>query len=177
MDMAIICKEAAGEYIKVDKNFEIIGTLVQNSDVFLIRSPKPSKIGITQNRDYQKGLIASTYPQAEAVEIIGSALPYALTSSQVDAVLIDAVKTIGLAGNIKEANVQEAVDTYVLIVDKEFKKTQTYETFVERYNQSAEALQDKKELIKTIEAYKKRDLTNKEMEMVKNWKLKLLPIK
>ncbi|MGB5823711.1 MAG: ABC transporter substrate-binding (seleno)protein SaoB [Proteocatella sp.] len=177
MDMAIICKDAAREYIKVDKNFEIIGTLVQNSDVFLTRSAKPSKIGITQNRAYQNGLITSSYPEAEAVELLGSALPYALTSKQVDAVVIDAVKTIGLAGNVKEYKLQEPVDTYVLIVDKKFKKTQAYETFVEFYNQSAEALQDKNELIKTIETYKKRDLTNKEMEMVNKWKLKLLPIK
>ncbi len=33
--MAIICKDAAKEFIKADNNFEIVNTVVQNSDIFL----------------------------------------------------------------------------------------------------------------------------------------------
>lgn len=177
MDMAIICKDAAREYIKFDKNFEIVATLVQNSDVFLMKNSNPLKIGITQKRNYQRNFIISAYPDSETVELLGTALPYALNRNLVDALVIDKVKAIGLEGVVKEPEVKADVDTYVLIVNKNFKNTQTYANFAVLYNKSVEALQDKDELVKTIEIYKKYNLSNKDMEMVNNWKLKLLPIK
>jgi len=53
MDMAIICKDAAEEYIKNDTNFEIEAPVVKNSDIFLMDTDIPKRIGVTQKRDYQ----------------------------------------------------------------------------------------------------------------------------
>ena len=57
MDLAVICKEAAIEYVKADKDFEIAGTVVQNSDFLLLKNTDPIKFGISQNRKYQKDLV------------------------------------------------------------------------------------------------------------------------
>lgn len=177
MDLAVICKEAAMEYVKADKDFEIAGTVVQNSDFLLLKNTDPIKFGISQNRKYQKDLVKYSYPDAEIAELLGNALPYALMSNQVDALVIDGIKAIGIEGTLEEPRVSADVDTYVLIVNRKFRSTEDYEIFVKLYNASVESLADKTELIKVIKEIKGTELTDKDMEMVNTWKLKLLPIK
>ena len=177
MDLAVICKEAAQEYVMADNNFEIAGTVVRNSDLLLLKNTDPTKFGMAQNRKYQRELVKYSYPDAEVAELLGNALPYALMSNQVDALVIDGIKAIGIEGTLEEPNVSADVDTYVLIVNKKFKTTEEYEIFVKRYNASVEALGEKSELIKTIKEIKGIELTDRDLEMVNTWKLKLLPIK
>ena len=98
-------------------------------------------------------------------------------SNQVDALVIDGIKAIGIEGTLEEPRVSADVDTYVLIVNRKFRSTEDYEIFVKLYNASVESLADKTELIKVIKEIKGTELTDKDMEMVNTWKLKLLPIK
>lgn len=174
MDLAIICKDAANEYVKVDKNFEIVGVLIKNSDLLLKRNDNPQKIGITQNRNYQKKLANSMHKNSEIVEIISNALPYAIYSDIVDAAILDGVKVLGLEGDVEYPNIES--ETYVLIVNKAFKYTDTYKSFVKLYNKSIQALNDKKVLINTIEKYKEIELSQKDEDVIKTWNLKFLEI-
>ena len=174
MDLAIICKDAASKYVKVDKNFEIVGVLIKNSDLLLKRDRSPQKIGVTQNRNYQKKLANSMYKNAEIVEIISNALPYAMYNDIVDAAILDGVKVLGLEGYVEYPKIE--TETYVLIVNKGFKKKEAYKEFVKAYNQSVHALNNKEVLIDTIEKYKGIELSKKDEDVIKTWKLKFLEI-
>ena len=174
MDLAIICKDAASEYVKVDKNFEIVGVLIKNSDLLLKRNSSPQKIGITQNRNYQKKLANSMYENAEIVEIISNALPYAMYNDIVDAAILDGVKVLGLEGDVEYPKID--TETYVLIVNKNFKEKEVYREFIKAYNKSVQELRDKGVLIDTIEKYKGIELSQKDKDVIKTWKLKFLEI-
>ena len=174
MDLAIICKDAASEYVKVDKNFEIVGVLIKNSDLLLKRESVTKKIGITQNRNYQKKLANSMHKNAEIVEIISNALPYAMYNYIVDAAILDGVKVLGLEGDVEYPKID--TETYVLIVNKSFKDKEAYKSFVKAYNQSVQALNNKEVLIDTVEKYKGIELSQKDKDVIKTWKLKFLEI-
>ncbi len=174
MDLAIICKDAASEYVKVDKNFEIVGVLIKNSDLLLKRDRSPQKIGVTQNRNYQKKLANSMYKNAEIVEIISNALPYAIYNDIVDSAILDGVKVLGLEGDVEYPKIE--TETYVLIVNKSFKKKEAYSAFVKAYNKSVNELRDKAALIDTIEKYKGIELSQKDKDVIKTWNLKFLEI-
>lgn len=174
MDLAIICKDAASEYVKVDKNFEIVGVLIKNSDLLLKRDRSPQKIGVTQNRNYQKKLANSMYKNAEIVEIISNALPYAIYNDIVDSAILDGVKALGLEEDVEYPKIE--TETYVLIVNKSFKKKEAYSAFVKAYNKSVNELRDKAALIDTIEKYKGIELSQKDKDVIKTWNLKFLEI-
>ncbi|MDO7204725.1 hypothetical protein Q5M85_11745 [Paraclostridium bifermentans] len=70
IDMAIICKEAAKKFVEYDENFEIVDTVVQNSDVFLVKNENIKKVGVTQNRNYQIDLVKEYYESAKEVPFI-----------------------------------------------------------------------------------------------------------
>lgn len=98
IDIAIICKDAAKQYVNVNSGFEIVGTVVQNSDIFLLSDNNPEKIGVIQNRDYQSELVKKYYKNVEVAPLLGTALAYGLESNLVDGVVIDCIKSIGLEG-------------------------------------------------------------------------------
>lgn len=98
IDIAIICKDAAKQYVNATSEFEIVGTVVQNSDIFLLKKNSPKKMGIIQNRNYQSELVKKYYENVIVSPLLGTALAYGLESNLVDGVVIDCIKSIGLEG-------------------------------------------------------------------------------
>jgi len=176
MDMAIICKDAAKEYVKNDANFEIVGPLIKNSDIFLLAPKTPKSIGVTQKRDYQYDLVKKYYKDAEIVPLIGTALGYGLESNLVDAIVIDAMKSLTIKGDKRSTATQGEYESYVLVVNKDFKDTDSYAKFIRFYNEAVKDLENEKVFKKAIENYKGIDISNKEMEEIVNWKVKFLQI-
>lgn len=177
IDMAIICKEAASKFIEYDENFEIVNTLVENSDVFLVKNENPKSIGVSQNRNYQIDLVNEYYKEAKVVPFINSGLAYALESNKVDGVIVDGIKSLSLEGNKISTSVNKDYGTYVLVVNKKFKKSDLYNEFVDLYNKSVKKLENEKILKKELESYIDMKLSSEEMGEFKSWKLKFLPIK
>nr|WP_297134248.1 ABC transporter substrate-binding (seleno)protein SaoB [Terrisporobacter sp.] len=175
--MAIICKEAAESFIKYDNNFEVVAPLVKNSDVFILNNDTPKTIGITQNREYQKELVEKYYGKSKYVSLIGSALMYTLENNTVEGVVIDAIKALSSDKNKLSTTSKGEYDTYVLVVNKKFMKSDLYHEFTKLYNSSVIELEDEKILKKALEEYIDRLITDKEMEEIKGWKLKFLQIK
>lgn len=176
IDIAIICKEAAKSFVKYDENFEIISTLVQNSDVFIMKKNNPRSIGVIQNKNYQIDLVNNYYENTKVVPFINSGLAYALEVNKVDGIVIDAIKSLNLVGNKISTSTKKNYDTYVLLVNKEFKKTDLYTDFVYLYNKSVEDLKNKKVLREELEIYTDRKLSDKDMGEFEKWNLKFLPI-
>ncbi len=175
IDIAIICKDAAKQYVNKNSGFEIVGTVVQNSDIFLLSDNNPKKMGVTQNRDYQSELVKKYYKNVEIASLLGTALAYGLESNLVDGVVIDCIKSIGLEGKRKSTTELGDYDTYVLVVSKEFKKSKEYSDFIKLYNKSVDDLNNKATFKKALKEYK--NIRNIDMEEINNWKLKFLKIK
>lgn len=174
--MAIICKEAAESFIKYDNNFEVVAPLVKNSDVFILNNDNPKTIGITQNREYQKKLVEKYYGKSKSISIIGSALMYTLENNTVEGVVIDAIKALSSNKSKVSTSSNGEYDTYVLVANKKFMKSDLYEKFINLYNSSVIELEDEKIFKKALEGYIDRFITDEEMEEIKGWKLKFLQI-
>lgn len=176
VDMAIICKEAAEKFVKADNNFEIVNTVIQNSDVFLIKQDNPKSIGVTQNRDYQVDLVKEYYDSSKPVSFINNALGYALESNKVDAIVIDAIKALSLEGKKESTSINKDYDTYVLVVNRFFKESDSYKQFKKLYNNSVKELKDENKFEKELKVYTDANISNEDMGEFKKWKLKFLPI-
>lgn len=174
--MAIICKEAAKAFIKADNNFEIVNTLVQNSDIFLTKKDNIKKIGTSQNRNYQNDLVKEYYKDSKSVSFINSSLPYALESNKVDAIVIDAIKALSMQGKKQSTSVIKDYDTYVLVVSKVFKNSDSYRVFKNVYNKSVLDLKDKNNFKKQLQSYTDKNISKEDMGEFEKWKLKFLPI-
>ncbi|MGL5440157.1 MAG: ABC transporter substrate-binding (seleno)protein SaoB [Filifactoraceae bacterium] len=171
MDMAIVCKDIAQSYVKINKDFEIQGILIKNSDLILKNKADVKKIGISKGRAYQKELVRSLYKEAEIMEVISSGLPYYMYSGKIDAILVDGLKALTLDGNFEYPNIEK--DTYVLVINKKIKNTAEYKKFVKDYNEAVQLLSDKNTLIGAIERYKGVKLSQKDKDVIISWNLKL----
>ncbi|OLS02027.1 hypothetical protein TICRE_20100 [Tissierella creatinophila DSM 6911] len=175
LDMAIVCKEAAKEYLENIEGFEVVSTSMMNSDIFITKTENPKIIGMTQDRDYQIDLIKKRFGQdVEIAPMMVSALPYALEKGEVDGIIIDFIKGVHVNG-IKESSVIDGdYTTYVLISNVEFMKTKEFKKFVRTYNESLEELMRNDRLLeKHFYNYTK---TNLEKGGLQKWKVKLLNI-
>lgn len=176
IDMAIICKEAAGSFIKYDDNFEIVAPVVKNSDVFLLKEHNPKTIGVIQNRNYQTELVNQYYKNSKAVPLINSALMYVLENNTVEGVVIDSIKALSLKGKKVSTTTDGEYNTYVLVVNRSFKNTELYNRFIKLYNESVQELDDEKILKKELERYTGNVLSKEDMGEIKEWKLKFLQL-
>lgn len=176
MDMAIICKEAAKEYLENTEGFEVISECTMNSDIFVMNTQSPKVVGMTQDRDYQIDLIRKRFGEdVEIVSMMVGALPYALEKGEVDAIIIDFIKGVHLNGTKEDTVVDGDYTTYVLLSNTEFKKTRQFKKFIKIYNESLEELMEEENLLKQhFYNYTKTDLEEGGLE---KWKIKLLSIK
>ena len=178
IDIAIICKEAADKFLKEEgSRFENLGPLVENSDVILVKNSPVEKIGVIQNRNYQKELAEKYYPGKETYPFIGTGIPYALEGNKVDAIVIDAFKAFKLDGEKIPTADKGDYQTYVLVANKDFIKTDTYKEFVNLYNRSVEEINGKEGYKKALEGFFKRKISDNEWKEVESWKVKFLKIR
>lgn len=173
--MAIVCKEAASEFISNLDDFEIISDTMQNSDIFVMKTTTPTKVGIVQGRYYQNDLVKSRFgDDVEIVPMIAQALPYALENRQVDAIVIDYIKSVHLDGIKEDTTISGDYTTYVLLAKKGYKDTREFKKFEDNYNKSLNQLQNDDNLMqKHFEKYTKAPL---EEGGFNKWKIKLLSL-
>lgn len=172
--MAIMCKEAANTFLENIDGFEVAFECIKNSDIFVIKKDNPKKIGMTQDRNYQKELILKEFGQdVEIITMMGTALPYSLENGQLDAIIIDFMKGIHINGEKKNTVIdREEYTSYVLLVNKEFKKTKAFKSFISSYNKTLKTLlEDDKKFEKNFLNYTKTKLDKGGID---KWKIKLL---
>lgn len=177
LDLAIVCKEAAGKFIENDSRFEIVGPCVKNSDIFVLREGiKPKKIGLTQNRVYQEQLVKNTFgKECEIVPTMAAALPYVLEKDRVDGIVVDAVKGMSVSG-VKQRISKEDYVTYVLVVRKDFKEKPIFNKFIKLYNDSVNELQLKDVLFKQLRSYIDKSISIENINEWSKWRVEFLEI-
>lgn len=137
--MAIVCKEAAEEYIRINDDFEIYAKLVQNSDIILESDRPIKKVGYTQNKNFHMEFIKNKYGNVELHEMNAQSLPYSYEVGRVDAVIMDITKLGILEGKVIQPS-EDDFTTYVLIVKKDYKDTNEFLSFVKAYNKAIDEL-------------------------------------
>ncbi|WFD11170.1 ABC transporter substrate-binding (seleno)protein SaoB [Tepidibacter hydrothermalis] len=178
MDLAIICEDAAEEFIRNNDEFKIVGSCVKNSDVFILKDNKSiKKIGIAQNRKYQQELVKAKFGSScQVYPMTATALGYALENNTLDAILIDSLKSWKLDGKKEISNYNKDYITYVMVVNKGFEKKDLYKEFINHYNEAIMDLKDEKSLKKQLSNYMNTTILDEEVRDWKKLNVKLEPI-
>lgn len=178
IDIAIVCKEAADNFIKEESNkFVNLGPLVENSDVVLVKNKPVKTLGVIQNRNYQKYIAQKYFPDKKTYPFIGTGIAYALESDKVDAIVVDAFKAFKLKGEKIPTADKGDYETYVLIANKDFIKTDTYKEFVNLYNRSVEEISSERGYKKALKNFFKKEISDNEWKEIESWKIRFLKIK
>lgn len=172
-DMAILCKEAADLFLEQAKEeFVIVGPVMENTDVFVIRNEPVERVAMIQNKFYQEALITREFgDHIDYVPLMANALPFALTSDQVDAGIMDYTKAFHLNLEMRPTAQKGDYTSFVLIARTSFQKTNLYREFVREYNRSVRTLNtDSEALLKQLNDY--ADIVTTEEEF-QDWKIKI----
>lgn len=100
LDIAVMCPDSAARLIQKDFRYEIIGPLMVNSDIIVVKSDHvPGKIAVSQKRTYQEQLVRSKFGNGtKAVPMLSAGVPYAYENNVVDGAVVDILKGINLKG-------------------------------------------------------------------------------
>lgn len=100
-------------------------------------------VGVSQGRQQEESLAKMTYPQIETFEeITQKGIMYSLEDNQVDAIIQDLFKAARLPEYSYKPLSENDFISYVLVVDKEFAKTEAFQDFIDSYNQAVLNLND-----------------------------------
>lgn len=164
--MAILCAEAAKEFVRYsDGAFQIIGPVMQNSDLFVIAHEPADTVAMVQNKHYQADLIRGRFgDDVRIVPLMVGAVPYALVRDDADAGIMDYTKAMlaDSAGHLEKTDINGNYDSFVLVASKSFMKTPMYREFAEQFNRASRHLiEDSSALRKQVDAYAGIDIKEK----------------
>lgn len=171
--MAIVCVEAAQDYIKANPDFEIVAPVIYNSDIIVESDREIKKVGVTNNKNFHKDFAKKTYGEnVEVIGIIPNSLPYAYNNGQIDAMIIDitAYNPKTMEGTVRQVSEKNYVSN-VLIARSDFKKTKIFEDFIEKYNEAVDKINKQGLPVEFIQSN-----TNIDERSLKYWKVILTKI-
>lgn len=171
LDLAIMCPEAARTLVEKDERFEIVGPVLVNADIFVVRPGReePSAVGISQKREYQRQMVAERFgDRCEAIPMLHAAVPFAFAKHEVDAVVADIVRAFSLAGNFHPGGVngRDRV-TAVLVVKKTVKTDEQYRQFLRKYEDAVREMAEPERLLCLLQTYASQHIS---IGDVKLWK-------
>ncbi len=146
IELAFYCNHLASHFVQADDRFSIYAPVIMNSEVLAYQGELADirTLGVGQQRQHLKQLATKTYPQIETVrEISPSALPYSLSSEQIDAAVMDVTKADLLPDFSFAPISSHDYISYVLVVRNDIVQTKEFKTFVKNYNIAAEQMMQK----------------------------------
>ena len=129
--------------IEQNENVMIYGPVIMNAEVVSYKNSwEDVKIaGISQGRENEKAQAAKTYPHIEKFQdVTQKGILIALEDGQVDAVIQDLTKAAKVSQYPLKPLSETDYISYVLVVDKDFAKTNTFINFIKSYNKAAKKL-------------------------------------
>ena len=100
-------------------------------------------VGIGQGREQERKQALKTYPQIEEFQDVSQkGILYTLEDGQVDAVIQDLTKAALVPDYSTKPLSETDYISYVLVVDKEFAKTEAFDDFISSYNKAADKLNE-----------------------------------
>lgn len=180
LQVALLCSDAAEEFIKNNEEFEVVGPVVKNSDVLILNESNPKKIAVSQKRIKDSEIIKKKFKdQVEIVPTLHNILPYVLEKGEVDGVIIDAKNATFLNGYDEGAyEIIGEYISYVMVVNKKFRGSKEFGNFIEIYNDGVDEINnDYNKLFHAIKLiYNTGEFSEKEANLWKKWKVEFLKI-
>ncbi len=150
--MAILCAEAAQEFVEVSEGeFQIVGAVMQNSDIFVIAREPAQIFTMVQNKDYQEDLLRKRFgDEARIAPLMVGAVPYALIRGDADAGIMDYTKAMLAedAGALEKTSTYGDYDSFVLVANREFMKSRLYRDFINEFNTASTELAENKDTLR-----------------------------
>lgn len=171
LDLAIMCPDAGRTLVEKDARFEIVGPVLVNADIFVIRpgGEEPSAVGISQKREYQRQMVAERFgDRCEAIPMLHAAVPFAFAKHEVDAVVADITRAFSLAGDFHPGGVNgRDLVTAVLVVKKTIKTDEQYRQFLREYEDAVREMAEPERLLHLLTTYASKHIS---IGDVKLWK-------
>lgn len=171
MDIAIMCPDAARALIAKDNRFAIIGPVMMNSDIIIVRQDADLRdpvIAVSQKRIFQQEMVADQFGDtAEAAPMMHTAVPFAYARGVVQGAVVDITKSFDLAGTpVGQEKRSTNICTYVLVSKKSLYESIQYQEFMERYADAVREIADSKRLLYILQTYASAQIT---MGDIKTW--------
>ena len=120
--MAILCSEAAQEFERYSNGeFQIVGAVMQNTDLFVVNKEPANTVVMVQNKHYQADLLRHRFgADIRIVPLMVGAVPFALVRGDADAGIMDYSKAMQTdeGGKVEVTNINGDYDSFVLIANK-----------------------------------------------------------
>lgn len=158
INVAFYCSHIAKHTVENNKDVMIYAPVIMNSELIVYQKDWKDirELGVLQGRKQEQKLAKETYPQIEKMhEISQKGIAYSLEDGQIDGAILDITKAVYFPSYSRKPLADRDYISYVLVVDKEFEKTEAFQEFIRAYNLAVEKLQDAKYLAKCMEADEK----------------------
>lgn len=145
INVAFYCGHIAKHTVETNDQVMIYGPVIMNAEVLCYKDDWEAvkQVGVNQGRQTEKELALKNWPQIEGFQdITQKAIMYAMEEGKVDAIVQDLKKAALHPQYETRPLSQTDYVSYVLVVDKEFAKTETFAEFIKSYNKAAERLND-----------------------------------
>lgn len=141
---AVMCPDAAAEFLADNDDFVSFGPIMLNSDVFMLNVPAGAvrKVGMSHKRSHQVLMASSEFGGAKSVPMLPVGLPYALKKGEVDAIIVDLGVAAGLESRYAGWTGQP-LPTQVLVLRKGFAESEAFEDFTLAYGRARNDLLEK----------------------------------
>ncbi len=164
MDIAIMCPDAARALIAKDNRFAIVGPVMMNSDIIIVRPDADLRepvIAVSQKRIFQQEMVAHRLGDtAEAAPMMHTAVPFAYTRGVVQGAVVDITKSFDLAGTpLGQEKRSTNICTYVLVGKKSLHASIQYQKFMESYADAVREMADSNRLLYVLQTYASAHIT------------------
>ena len=156
LDLAVMCPDAARALVAKDARFEIVGPVVVNADIFVVRpgDETPATVGISQKREYQRQMVADRFgPSCRATPMLHAAIPFAYARQEVEAVVVDIVRALSLTGSLHPGGNGRDLVTAVLVTKKTVQTDEHYQLFLREYHDAVEEMAEPAKLLRLLQTY------------------------
>lgn len=141
---AVMCPDAAAEFLAENADFVSFGAIMLNSDVIMLNVPAGMvhKVGLSHKRSHQFVMARAEFGKAESLPMLPVGLPYALKKGEVDAIIVD----LGVASELEgeyHAWQGEALPTQILVLRRGFAESEAFADFALAYGRARQDMLEK----------------------------------
>lgn len=172
IDIAVMCPEAAGILVAKDLRYEILGPVIQNSDVLITRTgaePSDIRIAVSQKRNFQRQMVLQRFGRnSRPVPMLHAGVPFAYTRGVVQGAVVDITRAFWLEGILSQATGRgQNINTYVMVIKKSLKSTEVFQNFMQIYGLAVRETENSEQLLQLFQTYISKEYTMKEVSV---WK-------
>ena len=141
-DLAVLCPDAAEEFLGSGKPFRLVGEIVRNANILAaVREGPVKSIGYMNGRVLQTRVLAANLgPAPELQPMMTTALPYALERDAVDAVVLDILTVVRGEVDYHCRALPFEAPASVLVAREDVLKNPAFRSFLEAYNLAVDQL-------------------------------------